>query len=61
MFLFLLFVANSLILSFSYSIYLFLICLVASDLTLFRLFPFIPLESCNNFSLACSYDIIIMS
>jgi hypothetical protein len=46
-------VSSSLILSFRYSFFLFLKCELASRLTLFRLSPYIWLESCNHCSLAC--------
>jgi hypothetical protein len=53
MFLFLLFVASSLILSFRYFLFLFLKCLLASRHSLFRLSPFISLGSWNHCNLAC--------
>jgi hypothetical protein len=51
-------VASSLILSFRYSLFLFLKCLLASCLTLFRLSPFIWLRSCNHCSLACFLQVL---
>jgi hypothetical protein len=59
MFLFLLWVARSLILSLSYSIFLFLKSLLASRLTLFRLYPCICLGSCNQCNWNCFHDLIV--
>jgi hypothetical protein len=53
MFLFLLFVASSLILLQIFP-FLLLKCLLASLRTLFRVTPFLSLGSCNNSDLACS-------
>jgi hypothetical protein len=52
MFLFFLFVASSSILSFRYSLILFLQCLLVSHLIPFRLSPYISRESCNHYNLA---------
>jgi hypothetical protein len=53
MFLFLLFDSSSLILSFRYSLFFFLKCLLASSLTSLRLSSFAWLGSYNHCSLAC--------
>jgi hypothetical protein len=55
MFLFLLFDSSSLILSFRYSLFFFLKCLLASCLTSLRLSSFASLGSCNHCSLACFF------
>jgi hypothetical protein len=52
-FLFLLFVSSSLILAFRYSFFLFLKCLLASRLTLFRLCTLLWFGFCNHCILAC--------
>jgi hypothetical protein len=53
MFLFLLLVSSSLILSLRYSLFLFLNVQLASRLKFFRLSPLIWLGFCNNCNLAC--------
>jgi hypothetical protein len=60
MFLLLLFVASSLILSFRYSLTLFVTCLLASCLALFRLSPLIYLDPVTTAVLFLSFELIIL-
>jgi hypothetical protein len=59
MLLFLLFISSSMILSFRYSLFLFLKCLLAELFTLFRLSLFISLRSFNHWNKLVSFDLII--
>jgi hypothetical protein len=61
MFLFLLFIASSLILFFRYSLSSFLKCLLASHLILFRLSPLFHLDPANAAIWLVSFDLIILS
>jgi hypothetical protein len=61
MFLFLLYLASSSILSFRYSLYMFLKCLLVSRLIWFRLSPFISLGSSNHLNLVRFFDLTILS
>jgi hypothetical protein len=60
MFLFLLFVASSLILCIRYSLFLLLKCLLASHLMIFRLSPFISLGSYNHCNFPVSFYLTIL-